>query len=225
MNLYFFSFFLHDCNGSHSSLWQNIFKALAADLRGLWAGFGDRQQLVSKRGQTAMIYSQTHLTGERPHDYLFPLNSHMHCVLFRRPPPLPVNTHTRTHQRARVSFHPPHPTTPPLQELFMSEWLGLCVCGPPCPLKRALINDYFINQEVLAGLKRLWGQGSAEVLNQFPIPGWLDIFCFLAARRFIIILSWRHNGRGMAGELDVGGKRGWGGSRRAGGVKKGKMEK
>lgn len=85
----------------------------------------------------------------------------------------------------------------------MFEWLGLCVFGLPCPLKRALINDYFINQEVLAGSKRLWGQGSAEVLNQFPNPPRLDIFCFLAARRFIIILPLRHNGRGREGELDV----------------------
>lgn len=147
----------------------------------------------------------------RRRDYLFPLNSHIHCVLFRRPPPPPPCTHT--HPRARISLHPPHTPPHPLQALFMSEWLGLCVCGPPCPLKRALINDYFINQEVLAGLKRLWGQGSAEVLNQFPIPGRLDIFCFLAARRFIIILPRRRNGRGMAGGLDVGGKRGRGGGR------------
>lgn len=85
----------------------------------------------------------------------------------------------------------------------MFEWLGLCVFGLPCPLKRALINDYFINQEVLAGSKRLWGQGSAEVLNQFPNPPGLDIFCFLAARRFIIILPLRRNGRGREGGLHV----------------------
>lgn len=183
---------------------HNLLKAFAADLQGLWTDYGDRQQLVSKRGQTAMIYSQTHLTGERPHDYLLPLNSHIHCVLFRRPRPLPVNTHPHTNVHVFLSTHPT-----PLQELFMSEWLGLCVCGPPCPLKRALINDYFINQEVLAGLKRLWGQGSAEVLNQFPIPHRLDIFCFLAAGRFIIILPQKRSGSGMAGELDVGWTREW----------------
>lgn len=161
-----------------------------------------------------MIYSQTHLTGERPHDCLFPPNSQVHRVLLRRPPPLPVNTHSQSD--AHVCLSTNHT---PLQELFVSEWLGHCVCGTPCPLKRALINDYLINQEVLAGLKRLWGQGSAEVLNQFPIPRRLDIFCFLAARRFIIILPQRRNGRGMAGGLDVGGTREWGENRGQGSKK------
>lgn len=101
---------------------------------------------------------------------------------------------THTHTRTPFSF---------LQVLFMFEWLGLCVFGLPCPLKRALINDYFINQEVLAGSKRLWGQGSAEVLNQFPNPPGLDIFCFLAARRFIIILPLRRNGGGREGGRNV----------------------
>jgi len=85
----------------------------------------------------------------------------------------------------------------------MSKWLGLCVFGLPCPLKRALINSYFINQEILAGSKRLWGQGSAEVLNQFPNQPGLDIFCFLAARWFIIILPLRRNGTGRERGLDV----------------------
>lgn len=74
--------------------------------------------------------------------------------------------------------------------------MGLCVFGLPCPLKRALINGHFINQELLAGSKRLWGQGSVEVLNQFPNPPGLDKFCFLAAGQFIIILPLRHNGTG-----------------------------
>lgn len=107
----------------------------------------------------------------------------------------------------------------------MFEWLGLCVFGLPCPLKRALINGYFINQEVLAGSKRLWGQGSAEVLNQFPNPPGLDIFCFLEARRFIIILPLRRNGTGRQEGLDVkqryrkweesnaGSKGGWSGNK------------
>lgn len=120
------------------------------------------------------------------HNYLLPPRSHPDCALFHQ-----ANTHTC----ASVFFF--------LQVLFMFEWLGLCVFGLPCPLKRALINGCFINQEVLAGSKRLWGQGSAEVLNQFPNLPRLDIFCFLAARRFIIILPPRHNGRGMEGGLDV----------------------
>lgn len=68
------------------SVWQDIFKALTYDLQRLWAGFGDRQQLVSKRGQTAMIYSQADLTGEK---LLLPqlpllLNSHTDCMLFHQ---------------------------------------------------------------------------------------------------------------------------------------------
>lgn len=126
-------------------------------------------------------------------------------MLFHWLLPQPLFTQWHTHTHTLHSF---------LQVLFMFEWLGLCVFGLPCPLKRALINDCFINQEVLAGSKRLWGQGSAEVLNQFPNPPRLDIFCFLAARRFIIILPLRHNGRGKEGGLDFKlSKEGKGGSR------------
>ena len=187
------------------SVWQDIFKALASDLQRLQAGFGDRRQLVSKRGQMKMIYSPADLTGEK---LLLPqlpslLNSHVNCMLFHRLLPQPL---TRSHTEAHV-----HTRTLPsffflfffLQVLFMFEWSGLCVCGLPCPLKRALINDYFINQEVLAGSKWLWGQGCAEVLNQFSKPAWLDIFYFLAARQFIIILLLRCNGIGKEGGLDV----------------------
>lgn len=132
-----------------------------------------------------MIYSPVDLTGEELPQLPFT------AVLTPRLRAIPSAKHTRTHF---CLF---------LQVLFMFEWLGLCVFGLPCPLKRALINGCFINQEVLAGSERLWGQGSAEVLNQFPNLPWLDIFCFLAARRFIIILPLRRNGRGMEGGLDV----------------------
>lgn len=148
-----------------------------------------------------MIYSQAGLTGEK---LLLPqlpllLSSHIDWMLFRRLLPQSLScAHTDTHHTPKYTF-----LFSFLQVLFMFERLGLCVFGLPCPLKRALINDYFINQEVLAGSKRLWGQGSAEVLKQFPNPPWLDIFCFLAARRFIIILPLRHNGRGKEGGLEV----------------------
>lgn len=122
------------------------------------------------------------------HNYLLTLRSHPGCKLFHQP-----NTHT--HTCTFVSFF--------LQVLFMFEWSGLCVFGLPCPLKRALINGCFINQEVLAGSKWLWGQGSAEVLNQFPNLPRLDIFCFLAARRLITILPPRCNGRGLEVGLDI----------------------
>lgn len=143
-----------------------------------------------------MIYSLEDLTGE---ELLLPqlpllLNSHTNCMLLHwlLPQPLP-STHTQT-THTPFSF---------VQGLFMFECLGLCVFGLPCPLKRALINGYFINQEVLAGSKRLWGQSSAEVLSQFPNPPGLYKFCFLAARRFIIILPLRRNETGRAGGLDV----------------------
>lgn len=134
-----------------------------------------------------MIYSPVDLTGEELPQLPFT------AALSPRLRAIPSAKHT--HTRTSVFFF--------LQVLFMFEWSGLCVFSLPCPLKRALINGCFINQEVLAGSKRLWGQGSAEVLNQFPNLPWLDIFCFLAARRFIIILPLRHNGRGIEGGLDV----------------------
>lgn len=151
-----------------------------------------------------MIYSQAGLTGEKLLLLLLPqlpllLSSHIDRMLFRRLLLQPLScAHTDTHHTRKHTF-----LFSFLQVLFMFERLGLCVFGLPCPLKRALINDCFINQEVLAGSKRLWGQGSAEVLNQFPNPPRLDIFCFLAARRFIIILPLRQNGRGKEEGLDV----------------------
>lgn len=137
-----------------------------------------------------MIYSPADLTCEELPQLPFT------AALTPRPPATPSAKHTRTHFCLFFFFFF-------LQVLFMFEWSGLCVFGLPCPLKRALISGCFINQELLAGSKRLWGQGSAEVLNQFPNLPWLDVFCFLAARRFIIILPLRRNGRGMEGGQDV----------------------
>lgn len=131
-----------------------------------------------------MIYSPVDLTGEELPQLPFT------AALSPRLCAIPSTKHTHT----LLSF---------FTSAVHVEWLGLCVSGLPCPLKRALINGCFINQEVLAGSKRLWGQGSAEVLNQFPNLPWLDIFCFLAARRFIIILPLRHNGRGIERGLNI----------------------
>lgn len=103
-----------------------------------------------------MIYSQAGLTGEKLPPLLLPqlpllLNSHIDCMLFRRLLPQPLScAHADTHHTRKHTF-----LFSFLQVLFMFEWLGLCVYGLPCPLKRALINDCFINQEVLAGSKRL----------------------------------------------------------------------
>lgn len=111
-----------------------------------------------------MIYSRTDLTGERP-------------PLLLQPPPLLLPrlplTAKRTHRlcgipSATAAAVLAHTLTCTLfsfllffflQVLFMSEWLGLCVCGLPCPLKRALINDYFINQGGPRRLKAIMRSG------------------------------------------------------------------
>lgn len=125
---FFFVFFSghchHSCNPSCPSLWQNIFKALGADLQGLWAGFSDRQQLVSKRGQTAMIYSQTHLTGERPPPLPLPLPAkltHPLCAI----PSATAAVHTHTHVHAFLSTHPTPHHTPYKRCSCLSGWASV----------------------------------------------------------------------------------------------------
>lgn len=161
----------------------------------------------------AMIYSQEDLTSNNlslPHSPFlgsFKMAQWLHIIPFAATFTSFLQTHKHTHTRPHIH------TVCPFLKFFYK--LGSCICGLPCPLKRALINGYFINQEIRAVSKRLWGQGSAEVLNQFPDQPGLDIFCFLAARWFIIILPLRRNGTGREGGLDVKqGYRWWEGCKR-----------
>lgn len=161
--------YLFHSSSSNLSDWQDkmYLKRLLLTHRGLRLALRTSSNWC-QRGQTAMIYSQDDLTGAKLLLPQLPLLQNSRWV------------HAIPSASATVTAFPTtHTPFSSLQVLVMFEWLGLCVSGLPCPLKRALINSYFINQEVLAGSKRLWGQDSAEVLNRFPNPPGLDIFSSL----------------------------------------------